>query len=482
MANLINHSLPQNEQESISQQCEAEVMANQAYELQEEQAGQLQVKICKIRELPFDKLIIPPYQRPYKWTVKNVNQLISDLLAFKNQQQYRLGTLVLHNNEIVDGQQRIITLALLIRVMHEALQDDKIKASYQEEMKKVEAFIKSDKVAFTNRYTLHNVVENIHAIRQRQADFDQQLFDFLLTNCEFVVVSLGSISEAFQFFDAQNARGKELAPHDLLKAYHLREIPSLTEEDSHNIDEWQKQSTDSLKELFLILFRAKRWSHGKSARYFTKEHTEVFKGISLIDGKRYPFYQMEIIAHLFTTMYNQDPVRMIDQQRIEYPFNLDDQIVNGGRFFDMIRHYAHLYHWIRHYRETLPEGSRAKDILKTLKAYKGCKRTGDRYVRSMFYTLLLYYVDRFGEEELDRVVPQFFIWSYKLRLELSAVRLASVDNYAAQWGSMFRHVYEAKTPYDIINVYIEGVKETKCSGCVEVKEWFKAYNKYYGQE
>ena len=100
----------------------------------------------------------------------------------------------------------------------------------------------------------------------------------------------------------------------------------------------------------------------------------------------------------------------------------------------------------------------------------------------MFYTLLLYYVDRFDEEELDRVVPQFFIWSYKLRLELSAVRLASVDNYAAQWGSMFRHVYEAKTPYDIINVYSEGVKETKRSGCVEVKEWFKAYNKYYGQE
>lgn len=458
----------------------ANQVANHVYELQEEQTGQLEVKIRKVGELSFDKLIIPPYQRPYKWTANNVNQLISDLLTFKHQQQYRLGTLVLHNNEIVDGQQRIITLALLIRVMYETLPEGSVKDNYQEQLEGVEAFMTSENVAFTHRYTLHNVVENIHAIQQRQADFDQQLLDFLLNKCEFVVVSLGSISEAFQFFDAQNARGKDLAPHDLLKAYHLREIPSLTEEDSHNIDEWQKQSTDFLKELFLILFRAKRWSHGKTAKYFTKDHTEMFKGISLIDGKRYPFYQMEVIVHLFTTMYNQDPVRMIDQQRIEYPFNLDDQIVNGGRFFDMIRHYADLYQRIRNYRDILPDGSRAKEIMKMVKTYKGCQRTGDRYVRSMFYTLLLYYVDRFGEEELDRVVPQFFIWAYKLRLELSAVRLASVDNYAAQWGSMFRHIHEAQTPYDLINVYIEGVKEIKCSGCEEVKEIFTQYKKYYG--
>lgn len=484
MVNPIDNNLYEKGQDNITQSetLSSKQVADHAYELQTEQTGQLGVEICRVGELPFDKLIIPPYQRPYKWTAKNVNQLISDLLTFKHQQQYRLGTLVLHNNEIVDGQQRIITLALLIGVMNEALPEGPVKDNYKKQLEGVKTFMTSKNVAFTNRYTLHNVVENVHAIQQRKADLDQQLWDFLLNKCEFVVVRLGSISEAFQFFDAQNARGKELAPHDLLKAYHLREIPSLTEEDSHNIDEWQKQSTESLKELFLVLFRAKRWSHGKTARWFTKDHTEMFKGISLIDGKRYPFYQMEVIAHLFTKMYNQDPVRIIDQQRIEYPFNLDDQIVNGGRFFDMIRHYTALYQRIRNYRYTLPDGSRAKEMMSKIKAYKGCQRTGDRYVRSMFYTLLLYYVDRFGEEELDRVVPQFFIWVYKLRLELSAVRLASVDNYAAQWGSMFRLIHEAQTPYDLINVYIEGVKEVKCSRCEEVEEIFEQYNKYYGKE
>ena len=337
-------------------------------------------------------------------------------------------------------------------------------------------------MSFFNRYTLHNVVENIHTIESRKADFDQQLFDFLLRKCEFVVVRLNSISEAFQFFDSQNARGKDLAAHDLLKAYHLREISALSQEDSNNIDEWQNKPTSFLMEVFLTLFRAKRWSRGKWGRWFTKEHTDVFKGISLSDGKRYPFYQMEVIAHIFSSMYNQDPTRAIDRNHIEYPFNLDDQIINGGRFFDMIRHYMNLYEHIRQYRKSLPDGSRAKEVLNLIMSYNGSGRTGDGYIRDMFYTLLLYYVDRFGEEELDKVIPQFFIWAYKLRLQLSAVQLASIDNYATAWDSMFRYLYDAKTPYDIININIEGVHSKQCSGCEEIKNLFKEYKKYYGND
>lgn len=484
--NIFDHPIEvfANEHEDLfSSLHKTESFIDRSYTLQEDVSGQLpQVEICSVGSLPFNDFVIPPYQRPYKWTAKNVNQLISDILAFKERKQYRLGTLVLHNDEIVDGQQRIITLALLIRIMYNALKDEKVKESYSDIDKKINAFSNSDKVSFSNRYTLHNVIENIHTIESRKADFDQQLFDFLLTKCEFVVVRLNSISEAFQFFDSQNARGKDLAAHDLLKAYHLREISTLSQEDSNNIDEWQNKPTSFLREVFLTLFRAKRWSRGKWGRRFTKDHTDLFKGISLSDGKRYPFYQMEVIAHIFSSMYNQDPIRAIDRNHIEYPFNLDDQIINGGRFFDMIRHYINLYEHIRLYRKSLPDGSRAKDILNLITSYNGSGRTGDGYIRDMFYTLLLYYVDRFGEEELDKVIPQFFIWAYKLRLQLSAVQLASIDNYATAWDSMFRYVYDAKTPYDIININIEGVQSKQCSGCEKIKNLFKEYNKYYGND
>lgn len=438
-------------------------------------------EVKSVREISFNELIIPPYQRPYKWTSKNVNQLINDILTFRNKKQYRLGTLVLYNNEIVDGQQRIITLTLLIKKMYDKLQDKKKKEFHEKFMSKINAFTES--VNFTNRYSLHNVVENIHVIEERETDLNDQLFDFILGKCEFVVINLENISEAFQFFDSQNARGKDLEAHDLLKAYHLREMTTMSEVDSQNIDNWQHQKTDDLKELFLTLYRARKWSKGKTARYFTKDDIDEFKGISLRDGKRYPFYQMEVIAHIFSELYSNDPFRKIDQNKMEYPFNLDDQIINGSRFFDMICHYTCLYNDIKSSR-IFPEEGKAKEIIDIINKYEGMSRTGDKYIRSMFDTLVLYYIDRFGKEELDKVIPKFFIWAYKLRLLNVAVQLIATDNYAKEDDSMLRHVFEAKTPYDIINLTIENIdyKYIKCTKCNEIIDIFKRLKKIYNYE
>ena len=85
------------------------------------------ISIKELLEIP--NLQIPDYQRPYKWKAKNVNQLIDDILFHKDKQGYRLGTLVLHDDKnnlnIVDGQQRVITIFLLAHGLnsHEELND-----------------------------------------------------------------------------------------------------------------------------------------------------------------------------------------------------------------------------------------------------------------------------------------------------------------------------------------------------------------------
>lgn len=77
-------------------------------------------KILKIDDVFQLKLRIPDYQRPYKWAVENVQQLLEDLLYHfdENQKPYRIGTLITHKNveynDIVDGQQRITTLFLIL--------------------------------------------------------------------------------------------------------------------------------------------------------------------------------------------------------------------------------------------------------------------------------------------------------------------------------------------------------------------------------
>ena len=82
-------------------------------------------EIKSINELLKMDLDIPDYQRPYKWSIQNIEDLLSDITnaiadseRYRTGFKYRIGTIIVHKNEngiyeIVDGQQRIISLTLL---------------------------------------------------------------------------------------------------------------------------------------------------------------------------------------------------------------------------------------------------------------------------------------------------------------------------------------------------------------------------------
>lgn len=72
--------------------------------------------------LSLTDVAIPAYQRPYKWTVKNISELFADINSHLDKSAYRLGSVVFHQPEsneehrldIVDGQQRTLTLMLAV--------------------------------------------------------------------------------------------------------------------------------------------------------------------------------------------------------------------------------------------------------------------------------------------------------------------------------------------------------------------------------
>lgn len=82
----------------------------------------------------YETFVIPPYQRPYSWTINECRQLYDDLIdAFnrKNDNDYFVGTIILavadeDENEyprIVDGQQRLTTFWLLFKALSTLLPD-----------------------------------------------------------------------------------------------------------------------------------------------------------------------------------------------------------------------------------------------------------------------------------------------------------------------------------------------------------------------
>ena len=80
-----------------------------------------------IRDLFFNnkQYIIPEFQRPYSWGNEQCYQFYKDLTnAFAKGEEYFLGNIILATSErdkdspqIIDGQQRMITLWILLKVL-----------------------------------------------------------------------------------------------------------------------------------------------------------------------------------------------------------------------------------------------------------------------------------------------------------------------------------------------------------------------------
>lgn len=425
--------------------------------------NKIKTNILSIDKLLFSlDLSIPEYQRPYKWGVKNVNQLIDDILLHSDKTAYRLGTVVLHKDEtnlnIVDGQQRLLTLSL---IAYELLQRDSIKHLTTLDFNQLSIA----NLDINNTISKQNLKRNQLHIKSRINEFSRDEILFFFQKCEFVYIELTEISEAFQFFDSQNTRGKDLAPHDLLKAFHLREMSDNTEKECLEcVAQWEEVS-DDLHHIFEnYLFRVRQWSKGRSGLNFSKNKIEIFKGITIEASTDYNFVKPYRINHFFTENHNNDFVRNIDKNIISYPFQIDQVIINGKRFFEYVHYYAKYIKYIENAfcdDEKKVQNSILKDfdieskfsnkIVKTLKTYGGKNRSGDMYVKNLLDCGLLYYIDKFGSKKLDEALVKFFLWAYKLRLEQQAVQLVTVDNYAKEFSSIFRAIREAVNPNEILH-------------------------------
>lgn len=443
------------------------------------------VSVLELLQTP--NLVLPQYQRPYKWTEKHISQLFDDLHRHRDKSAYRLGTVVFHRDgdmlNIVDGQQRTISLMLIMHALFreplKTLERPNLKAQL-ETLK-----VKMPVLAFSHAVSQFNIKKNYREISRRvsRADFDESLIDFLLNQCQLVTVTLTDVSEAFQFFDAQNARGRDLAPHDLLKAFHLREFGVEDEaRKAQTVATWENSNSEELATLFSdYLSRIRRWSKGRSARYFGKADVDLFKGVNINTSDAYPYVSALRTVHHTVDDYNSHFTRQIDGQNFVFPFQLDQVVINGRRFFEMIQHYQSLdFHRVnsKSLRKLLGDTAKhgyASPILETIDSYPARYRRGDRYVRGLFDCLLMYYCDKFGTNDnaaISRAVEKGFIWAYSLRLRMQNVLLASADNHALE-HNLFLVLRDAVHPQALFQYPLETLSEVKSTKTEKIAELFE---------
>ena len=374
-------------------------------------------------------LRIPSYQRPYKWNRKHIRNLFYDLRDAMGKKEYQIGSVILHKNDryldIVDGQQRLISISLFLHLL------DSLE-NYKGAKQLLSATVFGELSCY-HASENYNEWENLaQLVGENEA---KDICNFLLENCAVSVITMPQerLSEAFQLFDSQNNRGKSLEPHDLLKAYHLRKQDS---EDERIVEQWEQFVEDkdlSLKELFdKHLFRMRRWSRGETGltnkRYgsylrFTEDFIDDFKGVDL--NQNFPY--LELYRHIENL-----------------PMSITMPIIDGSKFFEYIES-AH--ETIKNHKDFLneelgfsdePEGEEKnlaypEGMLNIYNSSKG------RYLKchNIFLNICSLFADRFGKEELSKeIVETLFIWSYYPRVKSKAIYDATVGKYAA--GGRFR--------------------------------------------
>lgn len=392
---------------------------------------------------------------------------------------------------IVDGQQRTITFALLLKALGEEKNIEFLNQKLSD-----------------NPYNRRNIPNNFRALCRRTEVKDdntiearnkkgemEQLKAFVKSQCELVVVITDDISEAFQFFDSQNARGKSLYPHDLLKAYHLREMREVDEQQTENIvNGWETCKQSELASLFEnYLYRIKEWIHGNRAYTLNEQNIYKFKGLTRKD--RTPYAQFYKGSFAYADMVNQSYMPFVSGSRTVNAFQLDAPIIAGKPFFDYTKHYFRLLKDIQDNGKYEGFYVKGNKIVETLDAYYS-NGTGNRITRLLFDSVLLLYVDRFCPEtfptksEIDMFedfVVYAFVWAYSLRAQYQKLGWASAQNYILREGNagkminsmnLYKMVSEAYSPETLLSMLADRICPYTPSHKGEISEEHTTDGKY----
>jgi uncharacterized protein with ParB-like and HNH nuclease domain len=253
---------------------------------------------------------IPEFQRPFSWTEDNFVDLIDDLTdaydvgrsshgklldtegglqedALKAYEPYFLGSIILNEGtnasnrfDVIDGQQRITSLAILIAVLRDTKGIDQAqelgKLIYEEDDplsgKKEKARLETRQrdMDFFSRHILDNgATENVMSPETGDTESEQNILNAVTTFRErltewadnengdlddfavyltqrvvMVRIKTNSLSSAFRLFNVTNARGMPLNNADLLKSENL----SLIEGDSKR-ETYQRKWEDMEEEV-----------------------------------------------------------------------------------------------------------------------------------------------------------------------------------------------------------------------------------------
>ena len=270
---------------------------------------------------------IPEYQRPYSWDKEHFTDLIQDLIDAKKDQEYFLGTIVLHKkkdgiSDVVDGQQRLTTIMILLACLRDLIVNPVYKQQLQEKIiqklnvidgipEKVRIEVK-DREIFNELIIAEDgtkiqkekdelvepqwrYVTAIHIFTEKLKDLSQkdlELFSqFLSQKCVVVYLSTNTFEDAFRLFIIVNDRGKQLRRIDILKAANIS--PEIVKSDavraslSQKWEDWEKTLGGETFEQLIFLLRLMLIGEKSQNDLLIEFEEKIFKPNKIAKGENF---------------------------------------------------------------------------------------------------------------------------------------------------------------------------------------------------
>ena len=237
--------------------------------------------------------IVPRFQRDYAWNQQQWEDLWSDIESLKDEKYHYMGYIVLqkkgdHDYEIIDGQQRLVTLSLLVLAAMRQIKNLSEKEIDIEDNNERLEVLRGQFVGFKNPVSLkiNNKISlnrnNGQFFRSISSDLNPQnrrnqiatnklllnAFNFFLekptgdsgekiaqfienltTGMIFTKIVVQDELNAYKVFETLNARGVQLSTPDLLKNYIFSVITRHDNVDNTELNELDEQWADIVQQL-----------------------------------------------------------------------------------------------------------------------------------------------------------------------------------------------------------------------------------------
>ena len=228
--------------------------------------------------------IIPVFQRSYSWTQKNWSELWSDIQALiierDKSPEHFLGPMIIDRGDtgsyvpekylVIDGQQRLVTLSVLLCTLRDIAKRHEIEhfASSVEDFLtfnttegKAERRLlprSADKSAFEKilnrtitsqdkkqqivkayRYFHNQVSKELRDDERDTFDYLNDMFTVIVARLKFVSITLEASDDPTKIYESMNFKGKVLLVSDLIRNFVLMHLPNGDMQDEFFDDVWE---------------------------------------------------------------------------------------------------------------------------------------------------------------------------------------------------------------------------------------------------